>query len=114
MTVTLLENELGRLDALFELPRCERVHRYLCNNQELLSAVLEAWEEINSRFPGASQVLDLVDDPEIENYRLLVLYIVTSLPQDDVYARMDRLYEDWWLDREPDVSDQLCFVLRRI
>jgi len=109
-----MENELVRLDALFEMPRRERVLSFLRSNQELLSAVLEAWKEIGSRFPGATQVLDLVDDPEIENYRLLVLYIVTSLPQDDVYARMDRLDEEWWLDREPDVSDQLCFVLRRI
>ena len=94
------------LDALktrYSLRSPEEVTAYLRSYPHLVPLLLEAAEVI-PRYFGADThlVLEVVVDPEDESETPeLYASVQTRLGVDEGLDRLDRLDEDWWLDRSP-------------
>jgi hypothetical protein len=98
-----VDDALDRLAARYAFRRPEEVLAYLCQYPNLIPILLEAAVVIPRYFgPDAPLILEVVIDPESEiEARELLAIARVSLTPDEALARMDRLDEEWWLDRSP-------------
>ncbi len=102
--------DLSKIESLYNLRQPDEIQNFL-TEFPLLRQVLETAHPTLQNFFGPDIQLDLalVHDPEVENWRTLVVYILTSLPVDDVLNHLAR-FDEAWLVHQPDVvQEQLSF-----
>jgi hypothetical protein len=94
------EDTLKRLESLY-LPRdSARVREFISRNAGLAGLLLEAYRQIEVYFGTNPPVaLEVVSDPEAEDFEELFAYIITSLEPGEALARLEELDESWFLDQ---------------
>jgi len=99
-TVRALDFEISQLEAIYEFLNPFEVRGYFLDYPFLIELLFEAFPEIE-RFFGRNPrvVLKVVKDPDIEGEEQLFAYIHTALSAEEALNRMDRLDEEWFLDK---------------
>ena len=97
------EQVLEQVAARDTVRRPEEVAAYLRTFPQLVPLLIEAAEVVPRYFePDAPLVLEVVTDPEADDpVPQLFALIETRLDPEVAADRLDRLDEDWWLDRSP-------------
>jgi len=91
------------------------VARFLFTNPQLGSVLIELPNEAGNHFGSPSTVmLDVACDDEAPKRCRLYATIVTARSSADALARLDTLYESWWLDRLPLVAGKLNLGIRHL
>jgi hypothetical protein len=89
-------------DAIAELKgrRYEFRHRgrtlaFLTKHRSLMSHLFDAQKLIDRFFPASRITLEVVSDPEIEDYDQLVVYVGTDLPPRRAFETLRELDREW-------------------
>ena len=91
------------------------VARFLFMSPQLGSILMELPYEAGNHFGSPPTVmLDVACDDEAPKRCRLYATIVTALSSADALARLDALYESWWLDRLPSVAGKLNLGIRHL
>lgn len=101
MSSTALDQErlVRRLVTLYTFRNYVPVSSFLRENSFLLDVLLMAHEKIQEYFGSHVQVaLEVFTDPEAENDQELSALIQARLPLEEDIDRLERFYEEWWLD----------------
>jgi len=75
----------------FEIDGCESVINYICDNNSLYIALMNAIVAASEIFPQSIRVLSLYKDPEIDDEYLLLNIGLNTYPE-DLFDKMDLLY----------------------
>lgn len=79
----------------------DMVERFLARHRFLVPVLQEARPAIAAAFgPETPVILELSTDPE-EGDSALFARIETTLPVPTALDRLNRLYDDWWMDALP-------------
>src|SRR5882672_3201427 len=98
---------LGQLDDLYQFRNQGEVKDYLRRCDYVIDVLLEAPEQIKSRFGRDAQiVLEVITDPE-DGDRKLFAFILTPLAVEEAMDRLEKLDEEWWLDASERAEGQL-------
>ncbi len=73
---------------------------YLEEHAQVLPILLEAADQLNSRFPQSELELKVVRFPEAGNYQQLFVYVKTDLPVEEASARLDAFDDEWFLEAD--------------
>lgn len=85
---------------------------FLVRHPPALRLLLEARTHLQKHFGlDPRVVLELVPDPYSDRADKLFAHICTSLPPQEALARLDRLDDEWFLDRLSQVSPHFNFNL---
>lgn len=96
------------LEQVYSVRDSVNVRAFLVRYPFLISLLLEARPKISKYFPGKDVSLRVVADPEVtEDEQLMVLVIETSSP-DEVYGRLERFDNDWWVGAVDRAEGKLC------
>ena len=95
----------------FLLKDHEGVYEFLAQNQKLLELLRSVGVKLHDYFPGSPLRLELIHDPEIENFSQLVVRVITELPVDDAMDRLDRFDYEWWLEHLCEAENKICVNL---
>ncbi|MBN3951160.1 MAG: hypothetical protein HWQ38_33705 [Nostoc sp. NMS7] len=90
--------DIQTLEQLYTFRERTEVLEFLDKHPFLIPVLLEAPEKIRHYFPDSQLFLEVVPDPEIIDYVLLVLSILMKLDPDDAIARQKQMDLDWWLN----------------
>jgi hypothetical protein len=75
------------------------VTNFLRENPFLLNLLIDAHEKIQGYFGSDVQVtLEVFTDPEAEDSQQLFALIHTDLSLEEEENRLEKLYDEWWLD----------------
>ena len=81
--------------------------QYLQLKRELIPVLLEAERQIRKIFIDEKLVLKFIYDPEIVNWKKLIVAIHTYLDASDAFDKLKLLDHSWWLDASYSVSSDL-------
>ena len=88
------------------------VRGFLDMHPSLGPALLQASPYLKEHFGEDVEVtLEVVGDPEAEGRQELFAYIRTRLAAEEAYARLNRLDEEWFLDRVAQFHGRFNFNL---
>jgi hypothetical protein len=94
------EAQLHQLEEIYSRRQLAAVRRFLRTHPQLVDILLEAYVYLQRHFgPDPQVVLEVVSDPEVEDWDELFAYILTSLPADQTLAQLDRFDQEWFLDQ---------------
>lgn len=97
------------LEQLYTFRRPEEVHRFVRADAFLVALLLDAYFQIAKHFgPQPYVILEVITDPEAENYSELFAFIRTSLPPDQALHKLHRFDDEWWLDEAARAEGKLC------
>jgi hypothetical protein len=83
------------------------VLEYLQLERELIPVLLEAERQIRNIFIDEKLALKFIYDPEIVNWKKLIVTIHTHLDADDAFDKLKLLDHGWCLDASYPVSSDL-------
>jgi hypothetical protein len=89
------------------LSNSHEVLQYLQLKRELIPILLEAERQIRKIFIDEKLALKFIYDPEIMNWKKLIVAIHTNLDADDAFDKLKLLDHGWWLDTSCPVSSDL-------
>jgi hypothetical protein len=96
------------LEQLYNFREPVRVNSFLNQYRFLVPLLLEASPKISKYFPGKGASLQVIIDPEVEqDEQLMVIIIETSSP-DEVYDRLERFDNEWWIGAVGRAKGKLC------
>lgn len=101
---TVLSNLLKDKYILFD---SHEILQYLQLKRELIPVLLEAERQIRKIFIDEKLVLKFIYDPEIVNWKKLIVAIHTYLDASDAFDKLKLLDHSWWLDASYSVSSDL-------
>ena len=107
---TVLEQErwIESLAGLYSFDDSVSVGRFLRENPFLLALLMEARKKIQEYFgPDAQVTLEVVTDPEADDFQQLFALIHTGLPPEDEVDLLEDLYDEWWFDALPEARGKL-------
>jgi hypothetical protein len=99
------------LEEFYDFRNVSETVKFVGDNWDLLPVLLEAFKQIEKRFPQSRCVLELVFDMEGASTPGLMLYISTEAPVEAAYEALEALDDEWWLDVDPAVSSRVCIDL---
>ncbi len=103
---------LHALETSYRFRRAIAVRRFLQAYPHLVEFLHEARPYLKKHFGSELEVaLEVVSDPEATDAKQLFAYIRTALPVDMALAQLDRLDEEWFLDRLDRVGGLFNFNL---
>jgi hypothetical protein len=104
-----IEPALQSLEQFYTFRRPEEVMEFMRAHPFLVPLLEEVRGQIAQYFGLTPEViLEVVTDPEAENDLDLFAFIRTSLPPDEALSKLDRLDQEWWLDRVDHAEGKLC------
>lgn len=85
---------------------------FLYDNMFLVPYLFQAFDAIWKAF-GADQkvILEVIDNPGLEETKILTIYIVTELEPEEALRRLERIDEEWLLSRLNELSTKLCITV---
>ncbi len=104
--------DLTDIEQFYVLRRPAEIQNFLITAPYLIDILKTACMPLQNHFGSEIKTaLAVVNDPEVEDWRTLFVYILTSLPVDEALTRLER-FDEVWLAHQPDhVQDQLSFNL---
>jgi len=91
---------LHKLEAAYSFRDALAVERFLGRHPQLIDLLIEAHAHVAEHFgPHVHVVLEVVADPESDTGDQLFAYISTTLPPGEALGRLDRIDEEWFLDK---------------
>jgi hypothetical protein len=104
MSPSEVDAALDRLRERYTFRDPDAVTAYLREFPELIPILFEATTVVPCYFgSGVPLALEIFVDPESEDeIRWLYAVAQVAFSPDEALERMDRLDEEWWLDRSPD------------
>lgn len=106
------EAQLHQLEEIYSLRQPAAVRRFLRTHSQLVEVLLDAYVYLQRHFgPDPQVVLEVVGDPEVDDWDELFAYVLTSLSVDEALAQLDRFDEEWFLDQLDRIDGQLNFDL---
>ncbi|MCC5608473.1 hypothetical protein LC612_17195 [Nostoc sp. CHAB 5834] len=110
--VSISPADIETLEQLYTFRERTEVLEFLDKYPFLIPVLLQAPKKIRHYFPDSQLFLEVVPDPEIIDYVLLVLSILMKLDPDDAIARQKQMDLDWWLNNTThEVRSQLIMLL---
>jgi len=109
-----LKEALKSIEDLYRLPEASavRVRAFISANPYLADLLLEAHPHIEKHFgPNPQLALEVIVDPEEEDFEELFAYILTTLEPEVALARLDQFDEAWFLDQLARAAGKLNFNL---
>lgn len=98
--------DLQGLEKMCLVRNATAVHRFLQIHPDLMDVLVEARHRVLEHFGPETQVaLELVRDPEVENWDELFAYIITPLPVDQALICLEKLDKEWFLDQVDRTGD---------
>ncbi len=95
---TSIEKEIERvlldLKSQVRLQHIDRIRAYLAQYPELLDVLPRAVDAARSHFPQAQLILDIYQDPEIEDH-YLVIYVRLHEYNDEILEQMERAEQEF-------------------
>jgi hypothetical protein len=107
-------SRLRQLGEFYFFRNVVAVRRFLRAHPQLTRVLLEARAYLQKHFPDSQVVLEVVRDPEAEDWNQLFAYILTRLPVNEAQAQLDKLDEEWFLDQPEQVDNLFNFNLEFI
>jgi hypothetical protein len=104
LILTIILNEIRKK---YIIHNEEEVSDFLYKHQELFFIILEAEKQIRKHFLNDRLSLKIITDPEIANWKNLMITIHTKLDVDQAFDRLKQLDNDWWLDIFSQVGNKL-------
>jgi hypothetical protein len=98
---------MTKINKIYCIIDSPEVSDFLDKHQELFSIILEAETQIRKYFLNDRLSLKIVTDPEIANWKNLMITIHTKLNADQALDRLKQLDNDWWLDVFSQVGGKL-------
>jgi hypothetical protein len=78
------------------------VSTFLKKNPFLTNLLVEVHHKVREYFGKGTQViLEMFDDPEEPEFRMLNAFIITSLTPKEAHVILDRFDREWWLEAYP-------------
>jgi hypothetical protein len=109
------EVQLDQLQSTYLLRDASTVRQFLRNNPELLPLLRNAKPYVIKYFGEHPLIsLEVITDPEVENWESLFANIRTTLPLDGAFDQLEKLTEEWQETLTPEeqmVSALLIFDL---
>lgn len=100
------------VEALYLLYQPDDVRDFLARHPELIPVLIEAYEQLESSFPGAQATLEVVRDYDARMDRTqLVVFIASGLGPDEAVSRLAEFFEAWWLRSPAHSLRLLAFAL---
>lgn len=100
------------LEEMYSFRHATVVRRFLQIHPHLVKLLIDAYPYLLELFgPDPEVALEVVSDPEVEDWDQLFAYICTPLPVNEALARLHRLDEEWFLDQLDRVNDLFNFSL---
>lgn len=108
--VVAREAELQQLQEFYIFREPALIRQFLRTHEPLIEVLFEAWPHLHQYFgPDLQVALEVVSDPEVENWDELFAYILTPFSSDEALARLNRFDQDWFLDQLSQVDGKLNF-----
>lgn len=107
-----IENELELLSVYYEYRKKREIVNFLINRQSILNLIREAPLQIQKHFGSDMKLaIEIIYDPEIEDFKILFIYIKTNLDVDEALKRLDKIDEEWHyeeiiLNEDPNVVSE--------
>jgi len=97
------------LEKLYTYRRPMEVKGYIKAHSFLVPLLVEAYDKIGEYFgSNPAVVLEVVTDPEADDYRELFAFIQISLSPEEALSRLDQLDKEWWLDASDKAQNHFC------
>ena len=110
--IAISQADIEALEQLYTFRGRTEILEFLTQHPFLVPVLLEAPEKIHQYFPDSQLFLEVIPDPEIIDYVLLVLSILINLDPNDAVDRLHQLDKDWWLNNTThEVRRNLCTLL---
>lgn len=110
--ISIPQADIELLEQLYTFRGRTEILQFLDQYPFLVRVLLEAPEKIRQYFPNYELFLEVIPDPEIIDYVLLVLSIVINLDPNDAVDRLNQMNLDWWLKNTThEVRRNLCTLL---
>ncbi|MFN6472572.1 MAG: hypothetical protein RMY36_023265 [Nostoc sp. SerVER01] len=99
-------NTMSELSNCYNIPNAEQVEQFLESREDFKTLLIEAHEKIIQCFDLTSSststplALEVITDPEIDNWKQLVVFIPTKKTPEEVARQLEHLEETWWLDAD--------------
>ena len=104
--------DLTDIEKVYVLRGPDEIQAFLKTAPYLVDLLKAAYPFLQKQFGDNVQVaLEVIDDPEVEDWRTLFGYILTSLPVDEALSRLNRFDEGWLAHQSDQVQAQLAFNL---
>ena len=81
------------------------IKNFLISNDFLIDIIKQAIKKVKLLFKNENLKLEIIHDPEIENYTILALKILTVRDVDEVLNLMNEL-NDWWITASSKVRNK--------
>lgn len=108
--VVAREAELQQLQELYIFREPTVIRQFLRTHSPLIEVLFEAWPHLHQHFgPDLQVALEVVSDPEVENWDELFAYVLTPLLPDEALVRLNNFDQDWFLDQLDRVDGTLNF-----
>lgn len=105
---------LGQLDELYQFRNHDEVKDYLRRHDYVVNVLVEAPEQIKSRFGRDTQIaLEVITDPEDGDVKLFA-FVLTPPPVERALDLRDQLDEEWWLEASERAQGQLILDVESI
>jgi hypothetical protein len=95
------------LESLYKVDYQAGVLEYLLDKPHLTSFILKAYEKIREIFTNEQLSLKTSFDPEIIDWKKLIIAIHTNLDADEAYDKLKILDNSWWIDASSTVGNDL-------
>lgn len=105
--IDFVNNLITRLEPIYIFSNPTEIIKYLNENKHLIYFLLDANQKIQEIFNKEKLELKIICDPEIENWRKLIINIHTQLDADEAFDKLKTLDDIWWLDVSPLVGNDL-------
>ncbi len=97
------------LEKLYSYRRPDEVKKYIKAYPFLVPLLVEAYDKIGEYFgSNPAVILEVVTDPEADDYRELFAFIQTNFAPEEVLDRINRLDQEWGLDASHRSDGKLC------
>ncbi|HRV91955.1 MAG TPA: hypothetical protein P5526_07315 [Anaerolineae bacterium] len=104
--------DLTKLQQVYKLRQPDETQRFLKAFPDLVEALEAAYPPLQNLFGDAVPVhLEVLHDPEVEEWHTLTAYILTSLPINEALNRLARFDETWLVHQPETIQDHLSFSL---
>lgn len=105
--VSLFNNFMNTIQDQYILENDDEIWEYLEQKKELIPTLLEAEKQIRKFFLDEKLSLKIIYDPEIVNWKQLMIFIHTKLDVDKAFDKLKLLDHNWWLDVYYNVGNDL-------
>ena len=104
--------DLTKIEQLYSLRRPTEVKNFLKSSPYLIETLQTAYVHLQNCFgSNVRATLEVINDPEVDEWRTLFVYILNSLPVDEALSHLSHFDEEWIAGQPDRIQDQLTFNL---